>query len=44
VLLLLKKEKWPIYGDIEVEYKIPEGSTPVAEVGKCVQYCKEVLA
>lgn len=44
VLLLLKKEKWPIYGDIEVEYKIPEGSTPVAEVAKCVQYCKEVLA
>ncbi len=44
VLLLLKKEKWPIYGDIEVEYKIPEGSTPVAEVGKCVQYCKAVLA
>ena len=23
VLLLLKKEKWPIYGDIELEYKIP---------------------
>ena len=43
VLLLLKKEKWPIYGDIEVEYKIPEGSTPVAEVAKCVQYCKAVL-
>ena len=44
VLLLLKKEKWPIYADIEVEYKIPEGSTAVAEVGKCVQYCKEALA
>jgi sugar phosphate isomerase/epimerase len=43
VLLLLKKEKWPIYADIEVEYKIPEGSTPVAEVGKCVEYCKAVL-
>ncbi len=44
VLLLLKKEKWPIYADIEVEYKIPEGSTAVAEVAKCVQYCKEALA
>jgi len=44
VLLLLKKEKWPIYADIEVEYKIPEGSTPVAEVGKCVQFCKAALA
>jgi sugar phosphate isomerase/epimerase len=44
VLHLLKKEKWPIYADIEVEYKIPEGSTPVAEVAKCVQFCKEALA
>jgi len=44
VLQLLKKEKWPIYGDIELEYKIPEGSTPVAEVAKCLQYCREALA
>jgi sugar phosphate isomerase/epimerase len=44
VLLLLKKEKWPIYGDIELEYNIPQGSTAVAEVAKCVQYCKEALA
>jgi sugar phosphate isomerase/epimerase len=44
VLLLLKKEKWPIYADIELEYKIPAGSTSVAEVAKCVAYCKEVLA
>ena len=44
VLQLLKKEKWPIYADIELEYKIPKGSDPVAEVAKCVQYCKEALA
>jgi sugar phosphate isomerase/epimerase len=44
VLQLLKKEKWPIYGDIEVEYKIPPDSSPVAEVAKCVQFCKEALA
>jgi len=44
VLQLLKKEKWPIYADIELEYKVPEGSTPVAEVAKCVQFCKEALA
>ena len=43
-LQLLKKEKWPIYGDIELEYKIPAGSTSVAEVAKCVAYCKEALA
>ena len=44
VLQLLKKEKWPIYGDIELEYKIPAGSTSVAEVAKCVAYCREALA
>jgi sugar phosphate isomerase/epimerase len=44
VLQLLKKEKWPIYADIELEYKIPEGSDAVKEVAKCVQYCKEALA
>jgi sugar phosphate isomerase/epimerase len=44
VLQLLKKENWPIYADIELEYKVPQGSNPVAEVAKCVQYCKEALA
>ena len=44
VLQLLKKEKWPIYGDIELEYKVPKDSDPVKEVAKCVEYCKEALA
>ena len=44
VLQLLKKEKWPIYADIELEYKVPEGSSSVTEVAKCVQYCKAALA
>ncbi len=44
MLQLLKKEKWPIYADIELEYQIPPGSDPVEEVAKCVQYCKEALA
>ena len=44
VLQLMKKEKWTFPADIEVEYKIPAGSSAVAEVGKCVQYCKEALA
>jgi sugar phosphate isomerase/epimerase len=43
-LQLLKKEKWPIYADIELEYPIPPGSTSVAEVAKCVQYCRDALA
>jgi sugar phosphate isomerase/epimerase len=44
VLQLLKKEKWPIYADIELEYKVPEGSTAVKEVRKCFEYCREALA
>ena len=32
------------YGDIELEYPVPPGSTSVAEVAKCVQYCREALA
>jgi sugar phosphate isomerase/epimerase len=44
VLQLLKREKWPIYADIELEYPIPSGSDAVKEVAKCVQYCKEALA
>jgi sugar phosphate isomerase/epimerase len=44
ILQLMKKEKWTFPADIEVEYKIPQGSTAVAEVAKCVRYCKEALA
>ena len=44
ILLLIKKNKWPIYPDIELEYNVPEGSDAVAEVKKCVEYCKKILA
>jgi sugar phosphate isomerase/epimerase len=44
VLQLLKKEKWPIYADIELEYRVPPDSDAVKEVAKCVEYCKEALA
>jgi sugar phosphate isomerase/epimerase len=44
ILQLMKKEKWTFPADIEVEYKIPEGSSAVAEVARCVRYCKEALA
>jgi len=43
VLLLIKKNRWPINVDIELEYPIPEGSDAVAEVKKCVEYCKSIL-
>ena len=44
ILQLMKKEKWTFPADIEVEYEIPKGSTAVAEVAKCVRYCKDALA
>ena len=44
ILQLMKKEHWTFPADIEVEYKIPQGSSAVAEVAKCVRYCKEALA
>ena len=43
VLQLMRKEKWAFPAEIELEYKIPEGSNAVAEVAKCVQYCKQSL-
>jgi sugar phosphate isomerase/epimerase len=44
VLQLMRKEKWTFPAEVELEYKIPEGSSAVAEVAKCVQYCREALA
>ena len=44
ILLLMKKEKYKFQATIELEYKIPEGSNLLAEVSKCVKYCKDVLA
>ena len=43
-LQYLKKNKLDIPCDIELEYKIPEGSDAVKEVTKCVQFCKQALS
>jgi sugar phosphate isomerase/epimerase len=43
VLLLLKKEKWPIDVFIELEYKIPDGSDASKEVIKCMDYMRNIL-
>ena len=43
ILNLIKKNKWPINVDIELEYPVPEGSDAVAEVKKCVEYCRNIL-
>ena len=44
ILGLIKKNKWSIYADIELEYDIPEGSDAQTEIVKCVEYCKNILA
>jgi len=41
VLQLLAKNRWPIPANIEYEYK---GADTVAEVRRCVDYCKQALA
>jgi sugar phosphate isomerase/epimerase len=43
ILLLLKKEKWPINVDIELEYPIPEGSDAAKEVAICIEYMRNIL-
>ena len=42
VLLMLKKERWPIPAYIEYEYN--GAGTPIAEVQKCFQFAKQILA
>ena len=44
MLQLMRKNKWTFPADIELEYHVPDGSNAVAEVAKCVQYCKNALA
>ncbi len=44
VLQLLKKEKYGFPGNIELEYPIPPDSTLIAEMKKCLAYCKDCLA
>ena len=43
VLQLMQKEKYPFQGTIEFEYKVPEGSTTMKEIAKCVDYCHKCL-
>jgi hypothetical protein len=43
VLLLIKKNKWPIPCDIELEYEIKPWSNAVKEVKTCVQYARNIL-
>jgi sugar phosphate isomerase/epimerase len=42
-LKLMQKEKYPFLGIIEMEYTVPPDSTLMAEIAKCVAYCKSAL-
>lgn len=44
VLQLLKKEKYGFPANLELEYKFPADSNVIAEMKKCLAYCKECLA
>jgi sugar phosphate isomerase/epimerase len=43
ILLLIKKQKWPIYCDIELEYDVKPWSNAVKETKTCVQYARQIL-
>jgi sugar phosphate isomerase/epimerase len=42
-LQLMKAEKYKFPASIELEYHTPEGSTVMAEMARCVRYCKDAL-
>lgn len=43
ILLMMKKEKYKFQATIEMEYPVPPDSNLLAEIGKAVKYCREVL-
>ena len=43
VLQTIRDNKWPIQATIEFEYPVPAGSDRMAEIAKCVAYCKDAL-
>ncbi len=44
ILLTMKENAYSFPATIELEYKIPQGSNPILEVQKCLDYCANVLA
>jgi len=42
-LQLVRDNRWNIQATIEFEYKIPEGSTRMAELQKCMEFCRKCL-
>ena len=44
ILQTMRTNKYRFPASIELEYQVPEGSDPVKEVRKCLDYCKAALA
>jgi sugar phosphate isomerase/epimerase len=42
-LQVIRDNKWPIQATIEFEYPVPAGSDRLAELAKCMQFCKDAL-
>jgi sugar phosphate isomerase/epimerase len=43
ILQLVQRNKWKMPASIELEYNVPAGSDAVAEVRKCLDYCRAAL-
>jgi len=43
-LRLIRDRKWNIQATIEFEYPVPAGSDRMAEMAKCVEYCRAALS
>jgi len=43
-LRLMRDNRYEFPATIELEYEIPEGSDPVAEVRKCLEFCRKALS
>jgi sugar phosphate isomerase/epimerase len=44
ILQLMKRNKYTFPADIELEYRVPQGSNAIDEVKRCIEYCKSTLA
>lgn len=44
ILQLMKRKGYTFPADIELEYEVPEGSSPVTEVRRCLEFCRTALA
>jgi sugar phosphate isomerase/epimerase len=44
VLQLVRDNGWNIQATIEYEYPVPEGSDRMAEMARCIAYCREALS